>query len=92
MGTGASKRPDTLAFTKIKLGTSALFETAINREDRSSGAIMAGNGRRVISIQGQYRKGTRRTRETKTSNIRMTADVSSQHFHEENIQSLKYRV
>ena len=86
MGTGASKRPNTLPFTKIKLGTSALFETAINREDHSSGAIMARNGRRVSSIQEQYREGTRRTRETKTNNIRMTADVSSQHFHGENIQ------
>ena len=79
-------KPNTLTFAKINPGTSALFETAINREDRSSGAIRARNGERVISIQGQYRKGRRKTREAPTSNIRMTADVRSQYFHGENIQ------
>ena len=79
-------QPNSLAFAKIKLGTSALLETAINREDRSSGAIRARNGGRVISIQGQYRKGRRKTRKAQTINIRVTADVRSQHFHGENIQ------
>ena len=40
----------------------------------------------MISIQGRHREGRRKTREAHTSNIRMTADVSSQHFHGENIQ------
>ena len=43
-------QPNTLTFGNIKLGTSALFEKAINREDRSSGAIRARNGGRVTSI------------------------------------------
>ena len=56
-------QPNTLAFTKIKLGTSALFETTTNREDRSSGASTARNGGSVISIQVQHREGRRKTRE-----------------------------